>query len=59
MHANISITDGVYGVLSESDVKNQIIALGQGVSGGEVGKLEEVIPILKMILANLKENNVQ
>ena len=29
MHANISITDGVYGVLSSMDVKGEIAGLGK------------------------------
>jgi integrase len=29
MHANLSITDGVYGILSEQDVRNQIINMGE------------------------------
>ncbi|HLN45629.1 MAG TPA: hypothetical protein VK209_07980 [Candidatus Sulfotelmatobacter sp.] len=27
MHANLSITDGIYAILSEIDVKNQIVGL--------------------------------
>ncbi len=55
MHSNISITDGVYGVLSDGDVREQIVTLGQRVNAGEVGNLEEIIPILEVLLANLKE----
>jgi hypothetical protein len=29
MHANLSITDGVYGILSDMDVKSQIQSLGK------------------------------
>jgi hypothetical protein len=29
MHVNLSVTDGVYGILSDFDVKNQISALGK------------------------------
>ena len=28
MHANLSVTDGVYGILSENDVKNKLSNLG-------------------------------
>ena len=28
MHENLTITDGVYGILSETDVRKQIIGLG-------------------------------
>ena len=35
MHANLGITDGVYGILSEKDIKNQIINLGKDIDGLE------------------------
>ena len=31
MHANLSITDGVYGILSEMNVREQIANLGQAI----------------------------
>jgi integrase len=31
MHANLSIIDGVYGILLETDVREQIAALGQNI----------------------------
>jgi hypothetical protein len=30
MHSNLSITDGVYGILSDMDVKSEIHSLGKG-----------------------------
>lgn len=29
MHANLSVTDGVYGILAEKDVRKEILRLGQ------------------------------
>jgi integrase len=36
MHSNLSITDGVYGILSDIDVKNQIVSLGQKINSGQI-----------------------
>jgi hypothetical protein len=55
MNSKISITNGTYGVLSEKDVKNQIVALGKSVNVGDVGKVEEIVPILEQLLSHLKE----
>jgi len=54
MHSNISITDGTYGILSETDVRSQIVELGQSVNDGEIENLEEIVPVLEMLLSNLK-----
>jgi hypothetical protein len=35
MHANLSIINGVYGVLSELDVKRQIESLGQSIKNSD------------------------
>jgi hypothetical protein len=40
MHANMSITDGIYAVLSEQDISERITSLGeQGSSPDELAKL--------------------
>ncbi len=36
MHANLSVTDGVYGILSDNDVKAQIHGLGKSEDGEQV-----------------------
>jgi site-specific recombinase XerC len=35
MHSNLSITDGVYGILSQIDVGEQMSKIGQKISSGE------------------------
>lgn len=55
MHQNLTITDGIYGILSETDVKEQIMGLGkQNVPGG-VGGMEELLTINKEILIRQKQ----
>jgi len=53
MHSNMSITDGIYGGLSENDVKGQISLLGQEIASGQ-GNNEKLIPLLEQLLAKLK-----
>jgi site-specific recombinase XerC len=44
MHSNLSITDGVYGILSDTDIQKQIASLGNtGVSGEKKEELEILI----------------
>jgi integrase len=55
MHANLSITDGVYGVLSEKDVKNQILSLGEKNTSENVQDLAEQVRALEVSISNLKK----
>jgi integrase len=55
MHSNLSITAGVYGVLSENDVKGQIAALGQRITAGETQDVRELVPLLEQILNKIKD----
>ena len=54
MHSNLSITDGVYGILSDIDVKGQIASLGQKIVSGQTGSNEELISLMKQILAKME-----
>jgi integrase len=54
MHSNLSITDGVYGILSDNDVKGQIASLGQKIVTGQTGSNEELIMLMKQILARME-----
>jgi hypothetical protein len=45
---NLSVTDGVYGVLSDLDVKEQISALEKSAAGSEDKK--ELIDLLKQLV---------
>ena len=50
MHANISITDGIYGVLSDTDIKNRITGLRENRDidlTNAYKKLEEAIDQIK------------
>ena len=53
MHSNISITDGVYGILSDNDVRGQIAALGQKITSSETHDLDELKLMTKQILEKL------
>ncbi|MCJ7433616.1 MAG: hypothetical protein MUO77_09030 [Anaerolineales bacterium] len=53
MHSNLSITDGVYGILSDLDVKDQISALGKGTIKSENNI--ELINLLKQLAENYKK----
>jgi hypothetical protein len=45
---------GGYRILSDSDVKDQIMALGEKISTGEIDKTDDLISMLEQLLANLK-----
>jgi integrase len=53
MHSNLSITDGVYGVLTGRDVQDRISTLGEKAIGlGELSK-SELKAALEQILADM------
>jgi hypothetical protein len=45
MHSNLSITDGVYGILSDNDIQKQIAELGNADVKGE--KKEELVILIR------------
>jgi hypothetical protein len=47
MHENLSITDGVYGILSETDVRQQIADLGRIMGEGENQDINTLINAVK------------
>ena len=53
MHSNISITDGVYGILSENDVNEQIATLGNPIASTDKNDIEEIKIITRQIAINL------
>jgi hypothetical protein len=54
MHSNISITDGVYGILSDNDVRGQIAALGRITNSSDAATdFEELIVMTKRLLDKL------
>ncbi|MFC2063801.1 tyrosine recombinase XerC [Chloroflexota bacterium] len=50
MHSNISITDGVYGILSSMDIKEQIMILGNEIPSENTSELESRVRKLEIIL---------
>ncbi len=55
MHANLSVTDGVYGILSDFDVKNQISALGKDLEKSKDKK--ELILLIKELIEGFEKSN--
>jgi hypothetical protein len=49
MHKNLTITDGVYEVLSETDVRTQIAELGQKPNNFQSENIESLILSIKRI----------
>ena len=52
MHENLSITDGVHGVLFETDVRQQIATLRNGVANSE--DVQELRLLVSRLLARLE-----
>jgi len=57
MHENLTITDGVYGILSESDVKKRIGELGQRIVSAKNDDLGELIFLVKRFLRDVESQN--
>lgn len=55
MHANISTTDGIYGILSETDVREQIGLLGKKITGGEDSEISKLIEMVKQLNKHLQK----
>ena len=51
MHENLTITDGVYGILSETDIKNQIAELGQRIENLSANDVESLLTFIKRVEA--------
>jgi hypothetical protein len=54
MHANLSITDGVYGILSDIIVQEQIKALGQEINKNDNGN--EIVTLSRKLIELLDKN---
>ena len=50
MHANISTTDGIYGILSEADVREKIALLGQDKKADDIIDIAELKSLTKRLL---------
>lgn len=58
MHANLSITDGVYGILSEKDVQENIKSLGMNQNTTRSNGQEDVILFLEQLLKQVKAGKI-
>ena len=54
MHSNLSISDGVYGGLSEQDVKKQIAKLGEKIANEETQDLAAKLQALEETISQIK-----
>jgi hypothetical protein len=54
MHSNLSITDGVYGILSEMDVRGRITGLCSNVGLGKIDKIDEIVKLTKKLLEEIE-----
>jgi hypothetical protein len=55
MHENISITDGIYGGLSDSDIKDQISSLTKNPLPDDKDLLMELIRKNNVLIEKLRE----
>ena len=49
MHENLTITDGVYGILSENDVRKEIAELGKKIVDMHVNDIESIMSSVRRI----------
>jgi hypothetical protein len=57
MHSNLSVTDGVYGILSESDVRGQIEKLGEKLVTEKINDTNDIISLLDELISRLKSTS--
>ena len=50
-HANLNITDGVYGILSGMDVKGEISELGKRQISSEASEIAELKALIKLLIS--------
>jgi len=53
MHTNISTTDGIYGILSETDIKAKIANLGENNMLADNPSLKKLINLTKKMIEKL------
>jgi len=54
MHSNLSVTDGVYGILSKTDIRKEITELGKQLSVNEATDVEELNTLLMQVIKRLE-----
>jgi len=55
MHSNLNITDGVYGVLSSTDVKGEIQKLCKSTATGQSDEIRELKTLINLLMLRLGE----
>ncbi|MBN2502490.1 MAG: hypothetical protein JXB38_17030 [Anaerolineales bacterium] len=53
MHENLQVTDGVYGIFSNTDIQKKIAGLGRNESSIDQ---DEIVRVLEQMLVNAKRN---
>ena len=56
MHENLAITDGVYGILSDNDVRYEIADLGQKIGSRNIENVAELVQLTKVLLEKLGQS---
>jgi len=56
MHSNLSITDGVYGILSDMDIQKQIVSLGNTTLQGE--NKEKLVNLINELIQQTIQSQV-
>jgi hypothetical protein len=57
MHKNLSITDGVYGILPTIDIREQITLLGKKVDDKNPDSLDELLKVTKLLIEKLESGS--
>jgi integrase len=57
MHSNLSITDGVYGIFSEKEVRKEIISLGEESFQDKNSDVNLLIDLAQSIINNIKQRS--
>ena len=55
MHKSLSTTDGIYGVLSETDVREQIGSIGKKIAKGDSEDIATLIKFVKQLDKHLQK----
>lgn len=55
MHSDIGVTDSIYAVLSDDDVRKRIEALGQENGGGDGADEDEIVRIVREVMGRMGE----
>lgn len=57
MHKDLRVTDGVYSILSESDVKAEIAELGSMNNSNSKMTTDQLISVIKQLLERLEKGS--